>query len=74
MKNQYKLSFWLNPKGGAAIGLIASATYFLVIEHRQHLFEYLPYIILLMCPLMHFVMHRGDGSHSGEKHGSEPHK
>ena len=32
-------------------------------EHRNYLFEYLPYLILLLCPFMHFFMHRGQGSH-----------
>ena len=32
-----KSSFWLTPKGLAALGLIAAASYFLLIEHRgQH--------------------------------------
>lgn len=31
---------------------------FLLIEQRQHIIEYFPYIILLACPLMHVFMHR----------------
>lgn len=49
-------SFWSTPTGWAALGLIAAASYFLLVEHRQHFFEYLPFIILLLCPLMHVFM------------------
>ena len=40
---------------------------FLWNEHRTHLFEYLPYLILLLCPFMHFFMHKGHG-HSKNEH------
>lgn len=66
--------FWLSGKGLAALLLIAGASYFLLMEHRQHLFAALPYLILLLCPLMHLFMHRGhhhghrgDGEVSGEQ-------
>jgi hypothetical protein len=32
-------------------------------EHRQHLFDYLPFLILLLCPVMHMFMHGGHGDH-----------
>ena len=57
---------WFSSKGIAALTFIAAATYFLLIEHRQHVVQFLPYIILLLCPLMHFLMH---GSHGGHSHG-----
>lgn len=56
-------SFWLTPKGLAAMGLIAAVSYFLFVEHREHVFEFLPYLILLLCPLMHIFMHSGHGGH-----------
>jgi hypothetical protein len=40
--------------------------YFLVTEHREHLFDYLPYLLLLACPLMHLF---GHGGHSHRHHG-----
>lgn len=43
----------------------AAALAYLVIEHRPHLFGWLPYLIILACPLMHFFMHRGHGHHGG---------
>lgn len=66
--------FWLSSKGLAALILIAGVSYFLLMEHHQHLFAALPYLILLLCPLMHLFMHRGhhhghrgDGEVSGEQ-------
>ena len=52
-------SFWVTTKGLAALGLIGAVTYFLLTEHRQHVFEFLPYLIFLACPLMHLFMHKG---------------
>tara|TARA_R110002074_G_scaffold1_2_gene3 strand:- start:66 stop:362 length:297 start_codon:yes stop_codon:yes gene_type:complete len=66
-----KTSFWLTPKGLSALGLIGAATYFLLIEHRQHVWQYLPFLILLACPFMHLFMHKGHGGHSNHReHGS----
>lgn len=71
-------SFWLTPNGLAAIALIGAAAYFLLTEHRAHLVQWLPWLILALCPLMHIFMHRGHGggndkrrNHSGHKHDDE---
>jgi len=40
--------------------------YFLLTEHRAHVFEYLPYILLLACPLLHVFHGHGHG------HGHDP--
>lgn len=61
-------SFW---GSRYVIGLIvigAVAGYFLLTEHRAHLFGALPFLLLLACPLMHVFMHHGHGAH-GHHHG-----
>jgi hypothetical protein len=76
---QKKTSFWLSPKGIAALSLIGAASYFLLIEHREHVWQFLPFLIIFLCPLMHVFMHGGHGKHNesqdhnhmGEHH-SEP--
>jgi hypothetical protein len=35
-------------------------------EHEVHILGALPYLLLLLCPLMHLFMH---GGHGGHKHG-----
>jgi hypothetical protein len=56
------------------IGLIMLGTiaaYFLLTEHRVHLFGALPFVLLLLaCPLMHVFMHRGHGA-GPRHHGGE---
>ena len=44
-------------------GFAAIAIFFLWQEHKAHLLGLLPYLLLLMCPFMHLVMHRGHGRH-----------
>lgn len=59
-------SFWLTPNGLAALGFIGAVVYFLLSEHRAHFIYFLPYLIFLLCPLMHLFMHRGHGGHEEE--------
>ena len=44
------------------IGFLTVAAYFLWTEHRAHFVQFLPYLLLLACPLMHFF-HHGHGGH-----------
>ena len=43
------------------LGFAGVAAFFLLSEHRAHLIGWLPWLILLACPLMHVFMHRGHG-------------
>ena len=51
--SKQKVPFWRTPSGWSAIGLITAASYFLLVEHGEHVFPYLPYLILLLCLVMH---------------------
>jgi hypothetical protein len=51
------------------IGFIAIAGYFLFTEHRAHAIQFLPFLLLLACPLLH--MFHGHGGHGGHQHGDE---
>ena len=64
-----KGNFWLSTNGLAAIGLIAAVLYFLLAEHRAHFITALPFLILLLCPLLHVFMHGGHGGHGHGGHG-----
>jgi hypothetical protein len=43
------------------IGFALVAGYFLITEHRAHLFGALPFLLLAACPLMHLFHHGGHG-------------
>lgn len=48
--------------------VIALLAYIVIVEHRVHALEFLPYALLLVCPLMHVFMHGRHGHHHG--HGN----
>ncbi len=48
------------------------AGFFLVAEHRAHVFPYLPGLFLLACPLMHLFMHHEHGGHGDGGGGGSP--
>lgn len=45
----------------AAIGL------YLIIFHQQHILGALPFLLILICPLMHVFMHTGHKPHAQDK-------
>lgn len=48
---------------------LAIATFFLWEEHKAHILGALPYVLLLLCPVVHMFMHRGHGHHgAGHRH------
>ena len=50
------------------VGFLLIGGFFLVTEHRAHLYlavPFLPWLLLLACPLMHVFMHGGHGGHGG---------
>ena len=49
---------WLITPAVAGVGLL------LLSEHRQHALDFLPFLILLACPLVHLFMHHGHGARS----------
>ena len=61
MKNPVLWVFWIF----AAVG-----AYFLFTEHREHVIQYLPYVLLMACPLMHIFGHRHGGHH--HEHDDKP--
>ena len=45
------------------IGFALIAGYFLLTEHQAHVVPYLPFLLVLACPLLH--MFHGHGGHGG---------
>lgn len=69
METEQKFSFssWLrSPTGMVLVAFLAIAAFYLVTEHTAHVFGFLPYALLLLCPLLHLFMHGGHGGHGGQ--------
>ncbi|HET9491129.1 MAG TPA: DUF2933 domain-containing protein [Methylomirabilota bacterium] len=47
------------------LAFLAIAAFFMLTEHRAHVFGVVPYLLLLACPLLHFFMHGRHGGHGG---------
>lgn len=73
-------NFLASRQGLALVVFIAIAGYFLWTEHRAHLIgalSWLPWLLVLACPLMHLFMHGGHGGHGDHgdhKNGSKEDK
>jgi|FEC22Drversion2_1045045.scaffolds.fasta_scaffold00587_16 choline-glycine betaine transporter len=74
----WRQRFWL-----VLIGFMAIGGFLLLTEHRAHVLGVLPFLLLLICPMMHLFMHHGHGHHqrrddaaAGDghtQHGGGPH-
>ena len=62
--------WWRSRIGVAALGFGALIAFYLLTEHRAHVFGVLPYLLLLACPLMHLFMHHGGHHHDGRENRS----
>jgi Flp pilus assembly protein TadB len=55
------------------LAFLAIAAFFLITEHWAHLLGALPYVLLLLCPILHLFMHGWHGrGHDG--HQEQPPK
>ncbi len=65
-----QITGFLKSKGfWALLVLCASAVIFLFIEYKAYVLRFLPYMIFLLCPVMHIFMHRHHGSNHGDHSG-----
>ena len=64
-------SWWESRANWVLLAFLAIAGFYLIAEHRAHVFGALPFLILLACPLMHVFMHRGHGKHGNESLSEE---
>ena len=73
MDRRNSRSFVFSRTGLALLGFLAIAGYFLWTEHRAHLvgaLSWLPWLLLLACPLLHLFHHGRGHSHEGGAHDS----
>ena len=57
-----------SPSGLVLLAFLAIAAFFLLTEHRAHVLGALPYVLVLLCPVLHLLMH-GWHSHAHRSHG-----
>ena len=67
-RQTFQIPVWL-----AFCVFLAIAAFFLLEEHRAHIFGVLPYALLLLCPIIHLFMHRGHGTHGAAHSEREGH-
>ncbi|MDP2742358.1 MAG: DUF2933 domain-containing protein [Hydrogenophaga sp.] len=65
-------NLWRTRYGVGLMVMGAVAAFFLLAEHRAHIFGAWPYLLILICPLMHLFMHRGLGAHGHYKGTDQP--
>lgn len=68
--NQQPPHFWGSRYSIGLIVIGTAAGYFLLTEHLTHVISALPWLVLLVCPLMHIYMHHGHVGHG--HHHDEP--
>jgi len=64
--------FWKSRTALALAGFAVVAGFLLPSEHRAHALGFLPYLLILACPLLHIFMHGGHGGHGKEPERSNP--
>lgn len=52
--------------GLARLGFPAIAALYLATEHTAHVFGSLPFALVLLCRLLHLLMHGGHSGHGGQ--------
>lgn len=63
--------WWRTRAGVAVIGFALVAAFYALREHGGHALGALPYLLLLLCPVLHLFMHHGHG-HGGPAGGAPP--
>jgi len=62
-----------SPSGLVLLAFLAIAVFFLITEHWAHVLGVLPYLLFLLCPLLHLLMHGWHG-HGHADHDVHQHR
>ena len=57
-------SFWTSRAFLVCAAFLVIGGFLLWTEHLAHALGYLPFLLILACPLMHMFMHGGHGGHA----------
>lgn len=74
MDNPLQTPWWQHAGGLALASLAVVVAFYLLMEHTAHVFGALPYLLLLLCPVLHLFHHHGHGHRHSEQPGSSPHQ
>jgi hypothetical protein len=67
-QTNFNLKQWLqSPTGLVWIAILSITALFLIKEYAAYIVNLLPYLFLMLCPLLHIFMHSGHESHGKEK-------
>ena len=61
MPDKTRLAWWRTSTGVTSLGVALVGLFYVLREHYGHVLGAPPYLILLACPLMHLLLHRGHG-------------
>ena len=61
-------NFWTSRAFLVCAVLLVIIGFLLWTEHLAHALGFLPYLLLLACPLMHLFMHGGHGAHGSHRY------
>jgi hypothetical protein len=59
-------AFLKSRTGVVLLAFLAIAAFFLITEHAAHVLGVLPFVLVLLCPLMHLFMRHGHSSGGSE--------
>lgn len=71
MDHTNKPAWWRQPFPWVLIGFLAAGGFLLLTEHRAHVLGVLPFLVLLLCLVMHLFMHYGHGGHGGQRRNAD---
>lgn len=61
------------PLGWTLAAAVSAAGGFALAAHWNHALAFLPYLVILACPLMHLFMHGGHAGHGQHGADGKPH-
>ena len=63
-----------SPSGLVLLAFLTIAVFFLLTEHWAHVLGVLPYLLFLLCPVLHLLMHgwHGHGHTNHDVHQRQP--
>ena len=69
--HQSHRSSWLRSRTGLVLlAFLAIAAFFLITEHTAHVLGVLPFLVVLLCPLLHLFLHGRHGGGHASHHES----